>query len=173
MLERLLLPFLTESLPCAPTQNGYSPLHSCTTVLLPIVTKLAIGFNEPKPARQTALIALSLSKVFNAVDHNLLLGKVSAMSLHSNIIRWLKSYLHGRTAVCLFQGATSFEFKCHSGVLQGSVISPHLFNFFVSDFPAHAEVNESYADDFNLAETSPDLCTLGTILTEHLIHISK
>jgi hypothetical protein len=34
-------------------------------------------------------------------------------------------------------------------------------------------VNESYADDFNLAETSPDLCTLGTILTEHLIHISK
>lgn len=51
VLERLLLkvlaPYITESLPSAPTQHGYRPLHSCTTALLPIVTRIATGFNEP------------------------------------------------------------------------------------------------------------------------------
>jgi hypothetical protein len=34
-------------------------------------------------------------------------------------------------------------------------------------------LNLSYADDFNLNESSPDLDTLGIRLTEHLVHVSK
>jgi hypothetical protein len=58
--------------------------------------------------------------------------------------------------------------KCHQGVPQESVHLLHIFNHFVSDFPAPAEINESYADDFYLLETSPNLDTMGTNLTEHL-----
>jgi hypothetical protein len=58
-------------------------------------------------------------------------------------------------------------------VPQGSVISPWLFNFFVRDFPGHAQLNLSYVDDFNLSESSPDLDTFGIRLTEHLVHVSK
>jgi hypothetical protein len=173
VLERLLLPILTDALPCAPSQHGYRPMHSFNTALLPIVTKIAIGFNELKPASRTALVALDISKAFDAVDHDLLLGKVSDTQLHSNIVRWLKTYLRGRTALCVFQGAISKEFKCHSGVLQGSVISPRLFTFFVHDFPHPAEVNEAYADDFHVAELSPDADTLGPVLTEHMKEISE
>jgi hypothetical protein len=148
---------------------GYRPLHSWTKALLPIVTKVAIGFNEPKPASWTALVCLNILKASDAVDHDLPPRKVSDTQLHSDIVRWLKTYLRGRTAVCLFQGATSSEFKCHSGVPQGSVIGPHLFNFFVHDFPSP----ESYADNFHLAESSPDPDTLGPVRTEHLKHVSK
>jgi hypothetical protein len=42
-------------------------------------------------------------------------------------------------------------------VPQGSVLSLHLFDHFVSDFPALAEINDSDADDFYLLETSPNL----------------
>jgi hypothetical protein len=59
------------------------------------------------------------------------------------------------------------------GVPQGSVLSPHLFNFFVHDFPADAMLYLSYADDFHLSESSPDVAALGRNLTEHLDKILK
>jgi hypothetical protein len=68
VLEPLLLPFLQESLPTASTQHGYKPLHSTTTALLPLGTQIAVGFNEPKPASHAAMVALDISKTFDAVD---------------------------------------------------------------------------------------------------------
>ena len=37
---------------------------------------------------------------------------------------------------------------------QGSVLGPILFNFFVSDFPTSASLHDSYADDFDVAESA-------------------
>jgi hypothetical protein len=93
VLERLLVPFVTEALPSTPTQHGYKPVHSVTTALLPIVTKVAIGLNEDKPY---------ISKAFDAIDHVILLDKVADSLLNFNVVRWLAAYLRGRTAVCLF-----------------------------------------------------------------------
>jgi hypothetical protein len=85
VLERLLLLYLHESLPTTPTQHGYKVMHSTTTPLLPLVTKIALGFNEPKPASRTATVSLDLSKVFDSVDHVLLIKQISNTSL--NIVR--------------------------------------------------------------------------------------
>jgi hypothetical protein len=96
VLERLLLPYLTDSLPCAPTQHGYRSSRSTVTVLLPVVTNVAIGFNEKKPASRTGMVVLDISKAFNAIDHDLLLEKIAASSLNSNVVRWLATYLRDR-----------------------------------------------------------------------------
>jgi hypothetical protein len=119
------------------------------------------------------LWCLDISKAFNGVNLNLLLEKIAVTTLNLNVVRWLNAYLRGRMTVCLFQGAKSRHFKCHSDVPQGSVLSPHLFNFFVRDFPAISELNLRYADDFQLSESSPDLEVLGRKLTEHMTTISE
>jgi hypothetical protein len=102
ILERLLLPYLTESFPSAPTQHGYRPFRSTITALLPVATKISIGFNEAKPASRTGMVSIDIAKAFDSIDHDLLLEKVTGTNLHSNIVRWLATYLRGRTAVCIW-----------------------------------------------------------------------
>jgi retron-type reverse transcriptase len=109
-----------------------------------------MGFNAPKPLLRTAMVNLDISKAFDAVSHDLLLEKISESDLNSNIVRWLKMYIRGRTAVCLFQDAVSKALICHSGMPQGGVLSTYVWNFYVSDFPNVAEEDDSYADDFGL-----------------------
>jgi hypothetical protein len=119
------------------------------------------------------MVALDISKVFDTIDHIILLEKISNSSLESNVVRWLSTYLRGRTAVCIFHGAVSKVLKCHQGTPQGLVISPHIFNYFVSNFPTPADINESYADNFDQAESSPDKDTMGPKLTSNLVSVSK
>jgi hypothetical protein len=135
VLERLLLPLVTDDLPKSSFQHGFAPKHSCTTSLLPIVTRIAIGFNDPKPARCTAVCALDISKAFDSISHTLLIEQIAATSLHSNIVRWLSAYIRGRTARCTYISAVSQPMILCSGVPQRSVLSPALFNFFMSDCP--------------------------------------
>jgi hypothetical protein len=61
----------------------------------------------------------------------------------------------------------------HSGVPQGSVLSPALFNFFVSDLHDHASLADSYANDFTLSESKVNLQSIADTLTTDLEHISK
>jgi hypothetical protein len=173
VLQRLILPYLNESLPCVRSQHAYRPQHSTVTALLPIGTKVAISFNAPKPPLRTAMVNLDIAKAFDAVSHDFLLEMVSNSVLHSNLVRWLKTYMHGRMAVCIFQGATSRLLKCHSGTLQGGVISPKIFNYYVSDFPDEAEQDDSFADDFDLLESSSNVNELGPRLTEDFVHVSE
>jgi hypothetical protein len=80
-------------------------------------------------------------------------------------MRWLATYIRGHTAFCLFRSSVSSPLIIHSGVPQGSVISPSLLNYFTSDFPLKSP---SFADYFNLVKSSPDLQTLTTDLNADL-----
>ena len=69
------------------------------------------------------------------------------------MLRWLEYYLSARTARVYMQGEYSDEVPVQSGVPQGSVISPVIFNMksLISATPASTLVRAIlYADDLAL-----------------------
>ena len=64
-------------------------------------------------------------------------------------------YLKGRLSACLYRGHLAPYCHVHAGVPQGSVISPALFNYFMSDCALSDYGMASYADDFTIMASSP------------------
>ena len=167
VLERLLFPSFSASFDASPNQHGFRPGRSTITALLPLSTRVAEGFNQPKPASRTGLLSIDLSKAFDIVDRAKLMEKVNRTNLHGNLKRWLLCYLRDRRVRVLYQGSFSRWRKSRLGVPQGSVISPLLFIFFVGDLSLdRASINESFADDFHSAESSPEVAPIELALNE-------
>jgi hypothetical protein len=171
LLERLLLPAVTAALPKHESQHGYNPMHSTVTPLLPISTAVAIGFNGTKPAQRSAVVDIDRSKAFDLVDHTLLIEEISGSDLLSNLVSWLSAYIRGRTVRCSYNGAISSPHNIHLGVPQGSVLSPALFNFFISDCPTLAGMHIYYADEIYLLESDSNVDVLSEKLNTS-IHYS-
>ena len=147
ILERCLLSFFKES----PSQHGFRSDHSTTTALLPLASRIADGFNQQKSPLRTATVAIDISKAFERVDHTLLLDAIASTNLHPNLIRWSAAYLRGRQSRVSWQGVDSGWRIVRTGVLQGSVLGPIFFNFFISDCPTD---QPSYADDFTFSRSA-------------------
>ena len=115
----------------------------------------------------------SPSKAFDCISHYRLLEKVSSSNLHLNLIRWLSAYLHGRQVACVYQDVKSKFRIIHTGVPQGSVWSPVLFNFFVANFPQEVTLTESFVDDFHLAESATDVGDIEAKRNSDLAKVSE
>jgi hypothetical protein len=172
VLERLIKPNVVATLPSNKYHHAYKPLCSTVTALLPLATQISINFNDVKPPRHSALVAVDISKAFDSVNHTLFIEEMCATELHPNYKRWISAYLHGRTASCCFNGVISHQYKVKTGFPQGSVLSPNLWNSFVSDCPEPAEINAGYADNLNQLESDPDLLVLDRKLNSSVQKVS-
>jgi hypothetical protein len=143
--------------------------HGPASAFLPITNMIAEGFNQKKPPLKTVLVALDLSKAYDLVDTSLLLEQISHTDLNPNVVRWLTAYLRSRSAAVVYQGITSRFRTIHVGVPQGSVLSPALFNFFVSDCPATSGLKVMFADGLSSAL---DLSTIEANLNSNVAIIA-
>jgi ribonucleases P/MRP protein subunit RPP40 len=67
------------------------------------------------------------------------------------MLKWIESFLKERTQYVSFRGAKSELHDVLSGVIQGSVLGPLLFNLYVADLPAATKSKlVQYADDVTL-----------------------
>jgi hypothetical protein len=108
-----------------------------------------------------------------AVNLKLLLKQQFDFDIHSNVVRWLAAYLHDRRAATLYHSCQSPYVKVHCGVPQGSVLSPTLFNFFISDFLSQSFILTNFADDFYVGEKLFDLDALTKSLNEVLKRVAS
>jgi hypothetical protein len=178
VLERLILPILNEHLVDHPNQHGFRPLRSTVTALLEVNSRIAAGFNQEKPPSRTVLLQIDLSKAFDMVNHELLLRDLNQSSLPGAVIRWLSCYLHGRQSRVLFRNCMSKARNVHTGVPQGAVTSPKLFNFYISRLPQPPEGVGLvlYADDLSALASGRSLqrlCDSLNAYTPDLIRYLK
>ena len=81
------------------------------------------------------LVSLDLTATFNSVGHRQLLDCVFNTNIPSVIRRWLYNYMQNRRAKVHFRQKKSKSRKVKTGVVQGGVLSPVLFNYYLADFP--------------------------------------
>jgi hypothetical protein len=126
-------------------QCGFRSKHSTVHQILRITEAISFGFNKNK---STGMVLLDLRKAFDSVWHDGLIHKLIQFKYPPYLIRLLRSYLSDRQAFVFCQSASSFVFDVTSGVPQGSLIAPHLFNLFLNDIPIPRKGHLSlYADD--------------------------
>ena len=78
-------------------------------------------------------IFLDMEKAFDKVDHKILIEKMEKVIGERRWISWIRDFLRGRTQTVKVGNAISAEEQITSGVPQGSVLGPYLFNIYVED----------------------------------------
>ena len=75
-------------------QRGFRRGHSCESQLVAIVEHLARNLDHCK---QTDVLLLDFSKAFDTVPHKRLLKKLDHYGIRGQLIKWIESWLCGRT----------------------------------------------------------------------------
>ena len=104
---------------------------------------------------QVDVAYLDFSKAFDSVPHNLLVHKLQMYGFNGNLLKWLKSYLDEREQRVIIEGQTSDWCKVTSGVPQGSILGPLLFNLYINDMPTVCRSSSIalFADDAKCFKT--------------------
>ena len=109
---------------------------------------------------------MDLSKAFDCIPHDLLIAKLHAHGFDEDALDLTYSYLKRRKQCVRINNTYSSFQEVISGVPQGSVLGPILFNFYINDlflFIKQATLY-NYADDNTLAYSSKSMPDLVDIL---------
>ena len=77
---------------------------------------------------------MDLSKAFDCVPYDLLIAKLATHSVDENLLMYIYSYLSNRKQCVHINNVHSRFQNVISGVPQGCIVDPTLFNCFFNDF---------------------------------------
>ena len=114
-------------------KNFYQPIEknvSSQNVLLRLIEQWKECLDNNK---LVGAVLMDLSKAFDCLPHDLLIAKLEAYGFDRNTLKLFHSYLKDGKQVVKVKGFLGILKEIISGVPQGSIIGPILFNIFIND----------------------------------------
>ena len=107
------------------------------------------------PPARTITVAFDMSKAFDTINIPTLIRKLLQTKIPGTIIKFILNYIKGRKAYTTYRNHTSSQRQLKTGVPQGGVLSPTLFNIYTAYIPPPREAVQvmAYADDINITST--------------------
>ena len=101
------------------------------------------------------MILIDLQKVFDMLDHTVLLQKMECIGFKESVIKWFQSYLSNRNF-----------FVTRKHIFQGCILGPLIFLICINDWPQALNEAESYlyADDICIFYQNKDVETIEKVL---------
>ena len=147
-------------------QSGFRGSYSTDTCLIYLTDYIR---SQMAAGKYTGMVLLDLQKAFDTVDHGILCNKLQAMGVHSDSVKWFKSYLSDRQQIVSVNQVESKPMNISCGVPQGSILGPLLFLCYVNDMSSSVNCNLLlYADDSALFTSGKDPKVISESLSKEL-----
>ena len=161
--QKQMVQYLEETERLSQFQCGFRKQHSTQDAVTYFTDCIRKGIDK---GCFTGVAFIDMRKVFDSVNHLLLLEKLGKLGIIEHEQRWFSHYLSNRKQSVLYEMVLSEPEEIRSRVPQESILGSILFSLYINDIKASLGKSQVllYADDAVIHYRSDDIQELKLVL---------